>query len=471
MIVQFGIQSYRLPSLPISAQRAVNVYAEKEPQDAKTPVAVLSHPGLVTFATCGTGPIRGMNNFNGTLYVVSGGTLYSVSSAGVATAIGGTITGSGLVSMSNNGVAGGQLCIVNGTSGYIWSQSGGFQLITDPNFFPADVVTFFDNYFVFNKKGTNQFFLSNLLDGTTYQATNIASADGLAGNLVSILNQQNSLLLFGQTHMETWWDAGAPNFPFQRYTGATVERGCIGGLSPVKDDNSVFFLGEDSVYYRLDWGSILRRTSTHGIEAMLKPLNQSGVFSFSYTWNGHKFAVVTSPNAPFTAVYDISSGLWHERNSWDTNGNALGRWRVNAHEICYGQDFFGDSQSGQVGTLSASTFTEFGAVMQAQVTSMPYHSDRRRIFHDFLEIDMETGVGLPSGQGSNPKVMMDFSDDGGRTWRPERWANLGAQGAYTQRVYWDRLGQSRQRVYRITISDPVPRNIISAELHIRKGNY
>lgn len=474
MYVMFATQSYRLPSLPISAQSVVNMYAEREPKDAKTPVAVLGHPGIRTFATCGSGPIRGMRNFGGTLYVVSGGTLYSVSSTGVVTSLGGTITGTSLVSMSDNGAlpsGGGQLCIVNSANGYIYSTTGGFQLITDPNFFPADVVTFFDSYFVFNKRGTNQFFLSNLLDGTTYQATNIASADGQAGNLVSIVNQQNNLLLFGQTHMETWWDSGAANFPFSRYTGATVERGCVGGLSTVKDDNSVFFLGDDSMHYRLD-GTIPHRVSTHGIEAVIKSLNQpSSVVSHSYTWNGHKFIVLTFPSAPWTAVYDVSSGLWHERNSWDANGNALNRWRVNAHEVCYGQDFFGDSQSGQVGVLDPTIQTEFGAVMQSQITSMPIHEDRRRIFHDFLELDMETGVGTSTGQGNMPQAMMDFSDDGGRTWSVQRWASIGAQGDFRHRVYWDRLGQSRQRVYRITISDPVPRNIISAELHMRKGAY
>src|SRR5581483_8843199 len=112
-------------------------------------------PGITTFATCGNGPVRGMHVMDGVLYVVSGGFLYSVSNAAtpVVTLLGGQIDGSGLVSMDDNGA---QLEIVNGTNGYIYSVSGGFLRITDANFQPANTVTFIDQFFVFDRAGTNQ---------------------------------------------------------------------------------------------------------------------------------------------------------------------------------------------------------------------------------------------------------------------------------------------------------------------------
>src|SRR6185369_7782118 len=122
MKIQFATNSYKSQSLPISAQRVVNMYAEKQPPDAKTDVAVFGHPGILPFAVCGSGPVRGAHKMGGVPYFVSGSRLYSVSALGVATDIGGSITGSGPVSMDDNGT---QLVITNGTNGYLYSATLG----------------------------------------------------------------------------------------------------------------------------------------------------------------------------------------------------------------------------------------------------------------------------------------------------------------------------------------------------------
>src|SRR5262245_21533455 len=140
MKIPFGTQSYKSQSLPISAQRLVNMYAERQPPDAKTDVAVFGHPGIVPWATCGSGPVRGMHKMGGVAYVVSGQRLYSVTSAGGSTDIGGSISGTGPVSMDDNGS---QLLIVNGTNGYLYSSTLGFVLITDTDFNAAETVQFF----------------------------------------------------------------------------------------------------------------------------------------------------------------------------------------------------------------------------------------------------------------------------------------------------------------------------------------
>jgi hypothetical protein len=74
----------------------------------------------------------------------------------------------------------------------------------------------------------------------------------------------------------------------------------------------------------------------------------------------------------------------------------------------------------------------------------------------------EQGVGLITGQGSDPQVMLQFSDDGGRTWSSERWRSLGRIGEYRTRTRWLRNGSARDRIYRYAMSDPVRRNLILA---------
>lgn len=414
----------------------------------------------------------------------------------------------------------------------------------DPNFFPADRVVYFDNYFIFNRSGTNQFFLSALGDGTTYPPLSYASAQVDPDNIISVISDHETLLVFGSNTIETWYNAGTPDFPFQRYDGATVQRGTIAALSLVKEDNAVFFLGDDYVYYRLQ-GVQPVRVSTHAIETAWRRYSTvSDCFAFSYTIEGHKFIVLTFPTASATWVYDVATKLWHERTSVDLSGVEMTRWRINWVLPAYGKLLAGDSLSGRIGIIDWTVYTEFGNQITGQVISPPIRDDRKRIFIPRFELEMEAGVGLagaatlpilnlnaalPSatsapnevrditadpqvpyfytsiavnavagntaitvqnadsiGSGdtieilmddgsvfsttvksiyspTNPYIYLDYSKDGGFTYSlPQLPRSLGANGAYTTRLRWLRLGQAREWYLRLTITDPVQRVIIAA---------
>lgn len=465
MIVQFATQSYKLPSRPVSAQQCINAYSERQPADAKSQVSVLGAPGLTLFASCGNGPIRGVHTLGGVLYAVSGGVLYRVDSNGTTTPVGATISGKGRVSMSDNGT---QLCIVNGSTGYIYTTASGLQAITSVNFFSANTVTFFDNYFVFDRINTNQFFISGILDGTSFSGTDFASAEVQPDFVIATVNQQENLLIFGEKSIETWYDSGALSFPFQRYDGATIERGCVAPLTAIKEDNSVFFLGDDLIFYRLN-GIVPVRVSTHAIESeWTKYSVVSDAHCFSYTYEGHKFVVLTFPTTLHTWVYDISTGLWHERESWDQNNQTMGRWRGNCGIQVYGKNLIGDAINGNIGMIDPTVFTEYGNTIRQLLASPPIHSDRKRIFISAFELDMETGIGRRGQAG--PLAMLDWSQDGGRTFSQlQIWDSMGKQGEYLTRLRWLRLGQSRQWIFRLHITDPARRSVISAHADFSVG--
>jgi hypothetical protein len=460
MQIPFATQSYKSPSLPISAQRVKNMYAEKQPPDAKTQVAVFGCPGIVEFAVCGSGPIRGMHKMGGVPYVVSGGTLYSISSAGVATTIGGTISGSGPVSMDDNGT---QLVITNGTSGYLYSTTLGFVLISDTDFNAAETVQFFDQRFYFDWKNTNKFFGSGLLDGTSYNALVFASAETRPDNVKAVLLNKQILLVFGDESIEPWQDVGAANMPLERVPGVVIERGLAAPHATTKEDNAVFFLGEDRCKYRLDGVTPIKISTSALDHEWQNYALVSDAYCFSYPWAGHKFVVVHFVGANVTYEYDISTGLWHERESWDINGRSYGRWRGNCHLSCYNKELIGDAFSGKVGYLSDTTYEEFGCTTQALVTSPPIHSDRKRLFIPRFELDIEAGTGITSGQGSDPQWMLRISKDGGRTFgNHQKWRSSGKIGEYRTRLRWLKLGQAREWVFELTCSDPVKRTIIAA---------
>jgi hypothetical protein len=467
MIVNFATQTYKSPSTPLSAQRAVNCFAEAQPKDAKSSVVLYGCPGIEEFTTCGDGPVRGMHVMDGVLYVVSGQRLYSVSELGVATDIGGDITGSDIVVMDDNGS---ELVIVNGTNGYLYSTTLGFVLISDTDFNAANTVTFFDQRFVFDWKNTNKFFSSDALAGSSFTATAFASAETRPDDVLAVILNKQVLLVCGSDSIEPWQDVGAANFPFERVPGAVIERGIASAHAICKADNSAFFMGDDRIFYRLD-GLSLTRVSTFALEHLWEAhLDLRELFCFSYTWMGHKFVVVTFPISGVTYEFDIATGLWHERESWDENNRSLGRWRINCEVSAYNKQLMGDSISGKIGYLHHHVHTEFGNVMQMLAVSPPIHSDRKRVFIPRFEMDIESGVGEETGQGSDPQVMLRYSKDGGKTWSARQlWRTMGAAGAYNTRMRWLNLGNAREWVFEITISDPVIRSVIAAHADITVG--
>lgn len=466
--IPFATQSYQALSSNISTQRLVNMYLETEPPDAKTQTPLIGSPGVTSLATLGVGPVRGMRYFPTTnlVYAVSANDLYSISSAGVTTLIssGGPIGGAGPVAMSDNGT---QIMMVNGVGGFIYTVAGGFVNITDSNFVPSNTVTLFENYFVTDGPNTGLFHVSSLFDGTTWPSNFFGSANVKPGNVLATLNLTQQLLVFTSSHVEIWYNSGALNFPLARYAGAVVERGCAAAGTPIVEDNAAFFLGDDRIFYRLQ-GTIPEAVSTFAISQQWQSYSTvSDAFCFSYTVDGHKCVVVVFPTAQATWIYDCTTRRWHERESWGATNLSLGRWRANCAVSAFNKTLIGDFFSGNVGVLDPTTYTEYGNIIRGQAIAPYVHKDRKRVFFQGgLELDMETGVGLATGQGSNPQVMLDWSDDGGHTWSAlQLWRSMGPLGDYGTRVRWTKLGQSRQRAFRINITDPVKRIVVGAYLN------
>lgn len=462
----FGVESYISRSLPLSSQRMLNCFLEKQPQGAKSQVPIFGAPGLTEFCTLPTAPVRGLWNYNGLLYAVSGNDLYSVTSNGTYAQLGTGIIGSGAVSMSDNGV---QLVVVNGQGGYLLGANNVFGPITDPNFFPANTVLFFDGYFIFDKIGTNEFFFSQLYDGTTYNALDFATAEAKPGLLLGTSENLELLFLFCQNHIEMWYDSGAADTPFQRYAGGVIERGCAAPGTIVNHDDALWFLGSDGVFYRLQ-GNIPIRVSNHGVEHAIASYGDvSDAFCFVYTLEGHKMVHLNFPSVPHSWVFDISTQKWHERDSI-VGGASAGRWRGNVSAQIYGNILIGDAFSGTISILDWNNYTELGNPMRMLAHSSPVHQDKVRLFINRLELDMEQGVGNTVDPGANPWVTLQWSKDGGRTWSqvaPAR--SMGAIGANLVRQRWITLGEAYSWVFSLSITDPVKRVLIATHLDAELG--
>jgi hypothetical protein len=417
-------------------------------------------------------PVATVNGAITSLAGLAGGSGYVV---GVATIVGSGIGASDIVSMSDNGF---QLCIVSGAASAGWifdtnpqSATYGFQQITDPNFYPANTVCFFDGYFVFDRMGTNEMFVSNLYDGTTFNGLNFASAESQPDFITGTVQNLQLLFVICQEHLELWYDAGiSPGFPFARYTGAGISYGCVSPKTIIKQDGAIFFLGADKIFYRLQ-STVPIRVSTHSVEHVIA---QDGditqAYCFTYTLEGHKFVILTLPVSKRTLVFDISTNRWHDRESWDANNASLGVWRATTAFRAFNNTYLGDAFNGNVNLLDWTTYTELGNTIRGLAYSIPYNQDRKRLFFSRFELDIQAGVGTAVGPGSNPQIQLGWSVDGANTFMPlQFWRSMGKMGQFLTRLRWLRMGNGRQFVFVVSCTDPVPRVIIGAHADISVG--
>lgn len=464
--ITFGLQSYQLDSKPVSVQRCVNWYAEIQ-QEGKSKTVLYPTPGLLKKLTLGTTPVYGLHVVDGTLYAVTATKLYSISSAWSATELA-SVTIAGPCSMANNGTS---LVFVDGTNGYSYNTSTATltTLTTASNWYPANRVDFQDQYLIFNRSGTGQFFISNLSDPTTYSALDFATAEGAPDDTIGIIVDHRELWLFGEKSIEIWQNTGGAAFPFERVAGAFIERGCAASLSLAKNDNTVFWLGDDRIVYRAN-GYTPQRISTHAIETAIDGYSTvSDAVAWFQDTKGHKFYWLTFPTANKTWVYDVASGLWHERSYRDTVTGGEKRHRAGCYAKAYNTHVVGDYSTGEIYALDHDTYTDDGDTIRRLCSSPYVHSGREWVYQSSLEIEFEAGVGTTSGQGSDPQVMLRYSDDGGRTYSNEKWRSIGAKGAYENRAFWKRLGRFRTRTFEVTITDPVNAVILGAYAELASG--
>lgn len=499
--------AYVARSVNAADNRMVNLFPEVVPEGGKEPGFLQRAPGLKFLATIGDGPVRGLWTFGGFGYVVSGSKLYKLTTSYTATELG-VVGGVGPVSMSDNGQ---QLFVACNGPSYIYNAGTGvFQQITDPDFPGAVTVSYLDGYFVFNEPNSQKVWVTSLLEGTQIDALDFASAEGAPDNLVSLIVDHREVWLFGTNSVEVWYDAGQADFPLARIQGAYNEIGCAAAYSVAKLDNALFWLGSDArgngIVYRAN-GYTGQRVSTHAVEWQIQQYSDiSDAIAYTYQQDGHAFYVLTFPTANATWVYDVSTQAWHERAGF-VNGQFT-RHRSNCQMNFNREIIVGDYENGNLYAFDLETYSDNGNLQKwlRSWRALPTgQNNLKRTAQHLLQLDCEAGVGLDGNdpftlldslnaetglalltessqpllvsvqtvQGTDPQVMLRWSDDGGHNWSNEHWRSMGKIGQTGRRVIWRRLGMTmklRDRVYEISGTDPVKIAIMGAELILEGTN-
>lgn len=468
-------QSSKAKSVVVDSMRLVNGYAEAvESKQGKTAVAVYGTPGLTLFATCdGAGGMRSLYKaFGGRVFAVRGGGFFEVRIDGTTQLLGTLLTSDGPAVMTDNTE---WLMLVDGNYGYTFNLTTNvFAQLTDPGFLGANTVTSLDNYFICNRPGTGQFYLSNLAV-PVFSGLDFASAEGSPDPLLTVIAAHRELWLGGTETVEVWVNTGG-TFPFSRVQGAFIEYGVAGPASMTRLQNTIYWLsgsaqGDPMAF--MARGYQPERISTHSEEYAWRGYpTVADVIVWGEEYSGHELCWLTFPTAGHTWVYDGRNGLWHERSYRDPVTGVEGRHLANCFCVAFGlHHLVGDYRNGNIYAMHPDIATDNGdpQVLELILPPIADNEDLNRVAHYELTLDVETGVGLdgtfmhPAWQ---PQVMLQVSNDGGQTWGNEHWRSLGAIGQRKTRVGWHRLGMARDRRYRLRVSAPAKKTILGATIQV-----
>lgn len=466
--------TYTLEAVDVDCQRCINLYPELNELGTgkdKEIASLVGAPGLSLLATLPVAGHRGsLTASNGQVFMVAYNKLYKVLSDFTYTELGTLVTTSGNVSLADNGL---QLVVVDGPNGYVWDFTLlTFTQISSPNFFGSDKVLHQDGYFVFNKPGTSQFYLSDLEAATFTTIPQLISP--LFPNIVEVVSfetDHRNLWVLGPRNYEVFFNSGAV-FPFEYVQGSCGDVGCAAAFSVASLNGTLVWLGQDkrgsgTVYEASGYQPV--RISNQAVELAIQSYSTiSDAVAWTYSDAGHNFYVLNFPTANATWVFDSQTKLWHER-AYLLDGNLL-RHRGQTHTYAFGKHIVGDWENGKVYELTRSVYSDDGAAMFRRRRAPHISTDMNRQFFSEFQLDLETGVGIDGlGQGTDPQVILRWSDDGGHTWSNEKWTAFGKIGRKRARAAWQRLGSARNRVFEVTITDPVKTTIIGAEINFAVG--
>ena len=485
--------SYESQSGLADGERTVNLIPEViEAPDGSAKLVLYDAPGLTSYCTTATNglvtlpieqPPKAMYAIaSATIaqanhgFLVGGPNLYDLPTTAGGTAFLSNTTlmavNGSPATMQSNGDGGVQLYITNGGTGYIYNYGGGSW---DGAQGPSDVIMggYLNTRFLALDTAAT-LYLSDPLDGTTWDPLQSIQRATFADPWIALIVVHQQVLLLGSMTSDWYQDVGAAPFPLAIIAGATMQVGILAPFSVAQMGGAPVWLGRSKegagIVYTAQ-GLTPVRISTFPVEyAIQHYTTTTDAIGWTYEQDGHPFYVLEFPTERKTWVFDAGSGLWSERGYLNPATGYYTSYRPRFHVFANGQHLTADRQTGAVFSMSTQTYTDVDGTGIRRLRRTPPLSDEQfRIFFGAMQVFCDVGVGLTTGQGSDPLLMTFFSSDGGKTYGNERQIGLGAIGEYQTRALLYRLGSGRTRVMETACSDPVPFRMVEVYQKAQRG--
>jgi hypothetical protein len=151
---------------------------------------------------------------------------------------------------------------------------------------------------------------------------------------------------------------------------------------------------------------------------------------------------------PTTWVYDASTRLWSER--CELVGGSYDYLPVDQVVSLGGRLYV--SSGAKLLEMSKTSYVGIGAELVRERT-WPHLIRPNLEVVNYLGLEIACTTGYDGAEG---RITLEVSNDGGYLFGTVLAKTLGAVGRRMQRVRWWFLGSSRDRVFRVRVSDPVP---------------
>ena len=453
--ISFPEQSNSPDDKSAGTARLVNCYLESLGKEGKVPFSLRVTKGLEVFADTGADlPFRGALALDYALYCVIGYHLYKVAPGGSYSTIG-TIAGTGHVYMARNQHNPPQIAIVT-DSGQDYVLEG--DVLTrnpDADLVSPNSVTTLNGYLVYSHRD-GRITSTALNNANDVNALDFDTAEFHPDKLLRIIARGSELLAFGQKSIEIWQPAGGEGLPFIRTD--IIPKGCTSGATVQVIDGAALWIAEDKTV-RMARGYEPAKISNQAVQRSIAAVsNPEEVKGFSWVSEGRNYYAVT--HTAFTWVFDLETGLWHERKSH----NRLA-WRCNHAFEFQGRQMFGDAVTGQIYEQTEAK-TEAGEAHNMSVT-FPIHATPYRLQLNNLHIDATAGI---SPVGDEKFIKVRSSKDNGNSWSSSRSVSLGKEGEYSKRIKLNRFGTSGEDGFliEITANDRALKTLNSIHANIDK---
>lgn len=473
-------QSYNPNTSDSQSRRVINMYIE-ETQDPNTQLKFLSTPGYTEYKDLSGSVVRGALEHADKAYIVKDNKVIQLTDDASKTTVelGTLSTTTGRVAIAS---IFDEILFADGDK--VWSfipSTSTWAEVTDADL-PADIawITSHLGYFLAVSPGTDQFFVSDLNDGTSWNALSFDSAEIDRDTLTAILPINQTVWMLGDRTMELWYNdpsIASPAAPYSRRSGGARPIGCAAAFTSIVIGGNGYWLAQN------DSGLIgIVEANESGVKVistrpMLESMNSytsiDDAFAWTYTVDSHVFYVITFPDTETargrTWQYDISTGKWTELESVNPTQPLVEpytRHTANCHVYLNRKHLIGDFASGKLYELSSSAYDEDGNTIRRQITSAHIRADRKYISMNQLEVNVQNDIGTVS---EDPDIVLEVSKDEGNTWPIELTRQAGVLGEHKDRVLWSRLGSGRSFTLRFTMTDPVKWSFLGARADIQ-GN-
>lgn len=387
----------------------------------------------------GPGANRGGINWRGELYRVMGTKLVDVAQDGTVAVIGDV--GGGVRVTFTYGfdylavTSGGRLYLYDGTT---------LAQVTDPDLGTALTVVWVDGFFM----TTDGEFLviTELANPFAVDPLKYGSSEADPDPIKALLKLRNEIYALNRHTIEVFDNTGSAGFPFQRISGAQIQKGTLGTHTCCVFDEAIAFMGSgtnESVSIYVGANGNAQKIATREIEEILATYTEaqlSTVFMQERTEGAHQFIEIHLPDQ--TIVFDAAASQALGQPVWfflRSTLSGLGRWEV--CDAVWAYDRWNVCKPGatDVGFLDKNIASHWGQTIGWEFgTAIVYNESRGAIFYE-MELVALTGRVQP---GADPTVWTSYSVDG-LTFSVEKPARVGTIGQYDKRIVWLQQGHMR----------------------------